>query len=91
MKRGYDYFDNRDCKYFPCHQGADPEHFNCLFCFCPLFFLEDCGGDGVIRKGIKDCTPCLKPHGPGGYGFVLARLKREFADKDDEAKAPEQD
>ena len=33
----YAYFCNRECEYFPCHKGADPENFNCLFCYCPLY------------------------------------------------------
>lgn len=78
----HQFFSNKDCRYFPCHPGADPACFNCLFCFCPLYFLEDCGGDAVTTSsGVKDCTPCLKPHHPGGYGHVIARLKAEFAKK----------
>ena len=29
MKNSYRFFENRDCQYFPCHQGL--EDFNCLF------------------------------------------------------------
>ena len=32
----YDFFQHKACEYFPCHQGADPETFSCLFCYCPL-------------------------------------------------------
>lgn len=73
------FFRNTDCHYFPCHQGVRPEEFNCLFCFCPLYFLENCGGTPDVSRGIKDCTPCLNPHAAGGYERVLARLKAEFA------------
>ena len=42
----YSYFSNKECEYFPCHKGADPENFNCLFCYCPLYALGDkCGGN----------------------------------------------
>ena len=42
----YQFFQNRDCEFFPCHQGVRKEDFNCLFCYCPLYALgEDCGGD----------------------------------------------
>lgn len=60
----YDFFQNRDCDYFPCHKGADPESFNCLFCYCPLYALgEDCGGNFTYTEtGIKDCSACLRPH-----------------------------
>ena len=27
----FSFFSHRDCEYFPCHGGADPENFNCLF------------------------------------------------------------
>ncbi len=30
----YKFFCNRECEYFPCHKGVDPEHFNCL---CRIF------------------------------------------------------
>jgi Zn-finger protein len=79
MSNSHRFFCNRDCKYFPCHKGVDPEEFNCLFCFCPLYFLEDCGGNpGRTSEGIKDCTGCTVPHSPGGYEHVMARLRREF-------------
>ncbi len=75
MKHSHAYFANKDCAYFPCHKGADPDFFNCLFCFCPLYFLPDCGGDHVVVKGVKDCSDCLKPHQPGGYERIIGILK----------------
>ena len=48
----YDFFQNKACEYFPCHQGADPETFSCLFCYCPLYALGDqCGGKG-LEEGV---------------------------------------
>ena len=60
----YDFFQNSECEYFPCHKGADPKTFSCLFCYCPLYALgENCGGNfRYTQKGIKDCTNCLRPH-----------------------------
>ena len=60
----YDFFQNKACEYFPCHKGADPENFSCLFCYCPLYALgENCGGDFCYTEdGIKDCSACLRPH-----------------------------
>lgn len=81
MEASHRYFANTACRYFPCHPGADREAFNCLFCFCPLYFLEDCGGTPTYRQGVKDCTPCLRPHRPEGYDAVLARLRQEAAQK----------
>lgn len=68
----HSFFQNRDCKYFPCHKGAG-EDFNCLFCYCPLYALGDgCGGNfRYTEKGIKDCTNCRIPHSPGGYDYIL--------------------
>lgn len=79
MEASHAFFQNTACKYFPCHQNTPPESFNCLFCFCPLYFLKECGGDGVTCGGVKDCTPCVKPHAPGGYAYMLAVLREEFA------------
>lgn len=72
----FSYFQNRECEYFPCHAGADPENFNCLFCYCPLYPLGDaCGGDYVLlENGIKDCSGCLFPHKREEYGHVLGRM-----------------
>ena len=80
------FFQNKACTYFPCHQDADARTFNCLFCYCPLYFLEACGGDFRTMKGIKDCSLCHKPHAPGGYERTLARLREELrARRTDEA------
>ena len=73
------YFENRECEYYPCH---DTEHMNCLFCFCPLYFMPDCGGRYVWIKNcrgkqIKDCSSCLLPHRKEGYDYILARLEAE--------------
>ena len=35
----YAYFSNTACEYYPCHPDADPDNFNCLFCYCPLYML----------------------------------------------------
>ncbi|WP_029893588.1 cysteine-rich small domain-containing protein [Desulfohalovibrio reitneri] len=79
MQHSHRFFSNRDCQYFPCHANCDPEAFNCLFCFCPLYFI-DCGGDfRLTENGLKDCTPCAIPHCPDGYDHVLAKLKEEMA------------
>lgn len=69
----YQFFQNKECEYFPCHAGADPETFNCLFCYCPLYALgQDCGGNcKYTDQGVKDCSFCLKPHAPGGYDAVM--------------------
>lgn len=81
MKNSYRFFSNTDCEYFPCHKTRRPERFNCLFCFCPLYFFEECGGNYVVLdSGVKDCTTCLIPHTPEGYDHILGRLKARFAE-----------
>ena len=74
--RHYAFFQNRECEFFPCHKGADPENFNCLFCYCPLYALgKKCGGNcSFTESGIKDCSGCLVPHRRENYGRIVARF-----------------
>lgn len=71
------YFENKDCEFYPCH---DMGHLNCLFCFCPLYNFEDCGGNFKIintkdGKSIKDCSDCKIPHSENGYDYIMEKLK----------------
>lgn len=79
MKNSYKFFQNTACIYFPCHQYDDVENFNCLFCYCPLYFLGDqCGGcfEYVGKdQRIKNCTHCVFPHDPVHYDAINSRLK----------------
>ena len=72
----YDFFQNRECEYFPCHSGADPERFSCLFCYCPLYCLGDqCGGSFTYTENcVKDCSNCLKPHIRENYGKICEKM-----------------
>lgn len=74
--RHYAFHQNRECEYFPCHKTDDIENFNCMFCYCPLYMLEDeCGGNFCrTPNGVKDCTYCMVPHSPGGYEYVNEQL-----------------
>lgn len=69
------FFQNRQCKFFPCHQGVDEADFNCLFCYCPLYALgKKCGGNGrYTENGIKSCAECVFPHRRENYGKVIDR------------------
>ena len=71
------FYTNRQCEAFPCHPGADPENFNCLFCYCPLYALgKRCGGQFLyLKNGFKDCTNCTFPHERENYGAVLDRYQ----------------
>lgn len=72
------FFENRECRYYPCHDGAD--ELNCLFCYCPLYRLENCPGNPrFIKKGeqtIKDCSSCTFPHKRENYDKVIDLLRR---------------
>ncbi len=71
----FKFFSNVRCEYFPCHEVADKRRFNCLMCFCPLYYIPDCGGDfTVLKSGIKDCSKCILPH--YDYEYVVRRIKQ---------------
>ena len=72
----YAFFQNWDCEYFPCHKTANPEDFNCLFCYCPLYALgRSCGGNfRILENGVKDCSGCLRPHLRESYGTINGRF-----------------
>ena len=77
MKDDFCYFENRACKYYPCHKGSDS--INCMFCFCPFYTFAKCPGNPVyiVRNGtkIKKCTGCLFPHLKENYSKIISLLK----------------
>ena len=76
MKNNAHFFRNVECEYFPCHCVTDTEDFNCLFCYCPLYPMEDCGGNFTCTpQGVKDCSACTLPHRADNYDGILAKLK----------------
>ena len=84
----YDFFQHKQCEYFPCHAGADPDTFSCIFCYCPLYALGDkCGGSfSYTEKGIKECSNCLRPHRRENYEKILDKMDMilELAKKEPE-------
>lgn len=88
----YDFFQNKACEYFPCHAGADPETFSCLFCYCPLYPLGDqCGGSFTyLDNGIKDCSACLRPHKRENYEQIQKNMLQviEMTRKKDNPEKP---
>ena len=81
MENSYRFFANKACRFYPCHKGI--EELNCLFCFCPLYFLEHCPGSpewievpGGKGEKIKDCSGCTFPHEPENYDVIM-RILRE--------------
>ena len=77
----YQFFQNRACEYFPCHQGIGEADFNCLFCYCPLYALgKACGGNCTyMESGIKSCMGCTFPHRRENYSRVLERYAEIMA------------
>ncbi len=71
------FFANKSCQYYPCHQGIS--EINCLFCYCPLYFLKSCPGTytWLIRDGkrLKNCTDCTWPHEAEHYGEICRILR----------------
>lgn len=82
MEHSYRFFENKACKYFPCHQGL--EDFNCLFCYCPLYAREHCPGNPryIEKDGrkIKVCTNCTFPHQPENYDIIIQALQGKNTD-----------
>lgn len=80
MSNHYKCFSHRECEFYPCHKGADPDHFNCLFCYCPLYLLgTECGGAyRILENGVKDCSACLFPHQPENYDAVVQKLQQKI-------------
>lgn len=79
-KNSYKYFENRECKYFPCHElNPDTDGFNCLFCYCPLNCRNHCPGNftWIEKDGyrIKNCMECTYPHRPENYEAIMEFLK----------------
>ncbi len=76
IKNNFSYFKNTECAYFPCHKVADSTNFNCMFCFCPLYNLKNCGGNPrFTEQGMKDCSDCTVPHKAESYEYIMKKLK----------------
>ena len=77
MDNSFKYFENRSCKYYPCHDGI--EEMNCMFCYCPLYHIEACPGNPRFTqkdgKTIKVCTDCTFPHLAENYDAVIRYIK----------------
>lgn len=74
MSENYKFFQHKECEFFPCHKVENKEKFNCLFCYCALYFLEDCKGNYTYANGIKDCSNCMIPHSEKGYDYIIGKI-----------------
>ena len=72
------FFANKDCKFYPCHECS--EDINCLFCYCPLYTMDDCPGNYTMieqdGRVIKNCKDCTFPHLARNYPEVIKLLKQ---------------
>lgn len=81
-KNNYKIFTNYDCEYFPCHKGIKDDEFNCLFCYCPLYFIECPGNPEYLDNGLKDCKNCIIPNkGEKAWNIVRKYLDRHWETK----------
>ena len=79
----YRFFQNKDCEYFLCHCCSNAKDFNCMFCYCPLYNRDDCGGQyTMLDNGWKDCSKCLIPH--YNYDYVIDKLKTRRNENEDQ-------
>ena len=78
MKNSYRYFENRDCKYYPCHEGT--EELNCLFCYCPLYHMDNCPGNPTYKvrneRTVKLCSACTFPHRAENYERIIELIRK---------------
>ncbi len=73
------FYENKECQCYPCHKLSE---INCLFCYCPLYHLEECGGNYTFINRIKDCTNCTLPHKRENYFYIIQKI----ADENDSKK-----
>ncbi|MBQ1902004.1 MAG: metal-binding protein [Lachnospiraceae bacterium] len=80
MENSYRYFENHECRFYPCHSGQ--KEMNCLFCYCPMYFLDSClGSPEYIEKDgkrIKNCSNCTFPHKAENYSQIMKFLKERI-------------
>ena len=75
MKNCSSFFRNCECEHFPCHKIDNGEDFNCMFCYCPLYHLKECGGNFTFTDvGVKDCSECILPHKAKNYEYIVNKL-----------------
>jgi Zn-finger protein len=66
-----------ECPYYPCH---DLEEMLCDYCYCPQYFVPNCGGDyRILSNGVKDCSNCTIPHTPEGVQKMLDEVEIQRA------------
>ena len=73
MSENYKFIAHIKCEFYPCHKGVS--EMNCLFCYCPLYHDDKCGGKYLLlSNGKKDCSACVYPHVRENYDEITRRL-----------------
>ncbi|MHA1804404.1 MAG: cysteine-rich small domain-containing protein [Promethearchaeota archaeon] len=55
---------DKECPYFPCHEGLE----DCTFCYCPFYpcYETDTGGfeklSSITKEPVWACSSCIFPH-----------------------------
>ncbi len=73
MENSHRFFSNTSCRAYPCH---DLQDLNCLFCYCPLYFVKCEGNYTILEDGSKDCSDCKLPHIPENYDYILEQISQ---------------
>lgn len=80
MENSHRFFQNTECKYYPCHKGV--ENLNCLFCYCPFYNRDNCPGNPEYKekegRKIKICANCIFPHQAENYDIIIEILKEKI-------------
>ena len=77
------FFANTGCEYYPC-PPISQEDFNCLFCYCPMYYGFCMGEHAYVEVNgslVKDCTGCDFPHRPENYDTVVEYLRQLLVGK----------
>ncbi len=72
------FYENKECQCYPCHND---DELNCLFCYCPLYHMENCGGNYTFINNVKDCTNCILPHKRENYLYIIQKLTEDNSKK----------
>lgn len=80
--QNWKHLQDTKCEFFPCHKLDDPSKFNCRFCYCPAFLIDNCpgieGGYAVIlENGYKDCSACTINHNVDTFNVILDAVDNE--------------
>lgn len=76
MKNNYKFFQNKTCRFYPCHSNISKP--NCIFCFCPLFNTEECIVIKILKGKNKKsvCESCSFPHIAHNYDIIIRKLRK---------------